>query len=315
MTEASSPSPLTTELVVRGPGIDEARFAVDGRMHVGRTCPGVDEAHRLLLPGEGISRDHCHVVLDPGTASAVLVDTSTNGTRVNGVQVERSSSVMLGDGDRIGIGPYELEFSSAIYRRSTPAGGASATVRLIAQTRMSVVCGDLVDYTGLAAAAGGTALFEAMHSIFDELRIVLTEHRGTLYDYVGDALLAVWEHDIFPDAVRRAVAFARAADARVREITPGLPLRRPDGSPLSMGWAVNAGELASSVYTGSLQGLVGDAVNIGFRLASLAGRDGRASILVAEDAYAELGDEPGAPEPVALAVKGREAPVMVWALR
>jgi adenylate cyclase len=298
-------------LVLRGPGIPGTRVAVDGRMHLGRTCPGVDDAHRLLLAGDGISRDHCHVVLDPGVPRAVLVDTSTNGTRVNGVQVERSSPVTLCDGDRIGIGPYEIDFHSALYRRAMVAQAESQTVRLIAQTRMAVVCGDLVDYTGLAALHGGTALFEAMQAIFDELRVVLTEHRGTLYDYVGDALLAVWEQDIFPDAMSRAIGFARAADARVTALAPRLGLRRPDGSPLRMGWAVTAGEVASSVYTGSLQGLVGDAVNIGFRLASLAARDGRAAILVADDAYAEVGAQEGAPPAVALTVKGREQPVMV----
>ncbi|HEV7678439.1 MAG TPA: adenylate/guanylate cyclase domain-containing protein [Candidatus Dormibacteraeota bacterium] len=307
-----------TALLVRATGAgaagdaEERRVAISERIDIGRTCQGVDEAHRLLLQGERVSRNHCHILLLSDVQRAVLVDTSTNGTRVNGAYVERSVPVPLQGGDRLSIGDYELEFVSRRYLgASTPADESSLTVRLIENTRMCVVCGDLVDYTGLSGMHGGTAMFEAMHVLFDELRTVLAAQRGTLYDYVGDALLAVWEHDVFPDAVRRAVAFTRAADERVTAVAPSLKLRRPDGSPLRMGWAVTVGDVASSTYTGSLQGLVGDAVNIGFRLAGLAGRDGRSAILVTEEAYAELQESEPAEAPTPLQVKGRDAPVVV----
>jgi class 3 adenylate cyclase len=304
-----------TALLVRATkaaSAEATRVAVRGRrIDIGRTCQGVDEEHRLLLDGERVSRSHCHILLQYETARAVLIDTSTNGTRVNGAFVERSAPVPLQSGDRLSIGEYELEFVSSRYVTVPPDEDESLTMRLIENTRMCVVCGDLVDYTGLSGMHGGTAMFEAMHVIFDELRMVLTAQRGTLYDYVGDALLAVWEHEVFPDAVRRAVAFTRAADERVTAVAPSLKLRRPDGSPLRMGWAVTVGDVASSTYTGSLQGLVGDAVNIGFRLAGLAGRDGRSAILVTEEAYAELQDNEPAMPPTPLQVKGRDAPVVV----
>ena len=286
-------------------------IVIPDRLYIGRTCAGIDEEHRLLLTGDGISRDHCHIVLEPKIPRAVVVDTSTNGLRVNGVAVERAAPVTICHGDRLTLGRFVIDFVSTLYRTRPPRESARSTKRVIAETRMCVVCGDLVDYTGLTGLFGGSAVFSAMHAIFDELRVVLRAHQGTLYDYVGDALLAVWEHNVFPDAVYRAVGFARAADACVTAIAPQLELKRPDGSPLCMGWAVTVGDVASSVYTRSLQGLVGDAVNIGFRLAGLAGRDGRSSILVTADAYGELEVATPAEPPLALLVKGRDAPVVV----
>ena len=298
-------------LVVRAPASEPLRVAIAGRLYLGRTCAGIEEAHRLLLTGEGISRDHCHIVLDPQIPRAVVVDTSTNGVRVNGVAIERSVPVTICHGDRLSVGRYQLDFDAAAYVTDRAGDTARSTKRLIAETRMCVVCGDLVDYTGLTGLFGGQALFGAMQAIFDELRVILREHQGTLYDYVGDALLAVWEHGVFPDAVHRAVAFARDADRCVTEMAPQLELRRPDGSPLRMGWAVTVGVVASSSYTGTLQGLVGDAVNIGFRLAGLAGRDGRPAILVTADAFGELDGDVQAEPPLELVVKGREFPVVV----
>jgi class 3 adenylate cyclase len=301
--------------VVRAPASKPVRVAIAGRLYIGRTCAGIDEPRRLLLAGEGISRDHCHIVLDPHIPRAVVVDTSTNGVRVNGVSIERSVPVTICHGDRLTVGRYQLDFDAAAYLTAPPQGGAArSTDRLIAETRMCVVCGDLVDYTGLTGLFGGQALFGAMHAIFDELRVVLRAHQGTLYDYVGDALLAVWEHGVFPDAVHRAVGFARAADRCVTAMAPQLELRRPDGSPLCMGWAVTVGVVASSSYTGTLQGLVGDAVNIGFRLAGLAGRDGRPAILVTADAFGELDGDVRAEPPLALVVRGRDSPVVVHPL-
>ena len=55
-----------------------------------------------------VSRKHARIVLTEDRAKAYIQDTGgANGTRLNGVQVERL--VVLSDGDTIGVGDVELQ--------------------------------------------------------------------------------------------------------------------------------------------------------------------------------------------------------------
>jgi adenylate cyclase len=297
-------------LLVSDAGGAMRTVAVWERLFIGRACYGIDDAHRLVVEGPNISRDHCQVRLDAVRQCATLVDTSTNGTRLNGVLVERSVPVALKDGDVISVGPWRLELRTASYRGAAPKDG-NLTVREIDEKRACVVCGDLVEYTTLTERHGGPAVFAAMHELFDRLRVLLRQHNGTLYDYVGDAFLAIWEEDASPGAGARGLAFAIAAAAEIEAVAPTLDLRAHDGGPLSMGWAVTYGPVAMSSYAGALAGLLGDPVNVGFRLASMAGRQGRSKVLVAEDAVAAGAVRFGLGPPEVVTVKGRLAPVTI----
>lgn len=305
-TEVGSPRPAEVTLVVVGGGV-ERTVPVWDRLFLGRTCQGIDEAHRLLLTGDNISRDHCQILLDAGGQGATLVDTSTNGTRLNGMLIERSVPVPLGDGDVVAVGTWSLTLRTAT--PSTAGFDPNLTMRQIDEGRVCVVCGDLLDYTTLTEQHGGQAVFAAMHVLFDRLRALLRVHYGTLYDYVGDAFLAMWEEEVMPDAAQRGVAFAVAATAEIAAVAPTLSLRGLDGGPLRMGWAVSYGTVARSAYAGSLAGLLGDAVNTGFRLASLAGRHGYSPVLVTEEAVAAGVSLPGLLAPEVVTVKGKAEPV------
>lgn len=120
----------------------------------------------------------------------------------------------------------------------------------------------------------------SLHTLWQRLGEVLRAHRGTLSYYAGDALFAVWELGRFPDAAELAIDFALAANGLVEESAPELPLRGPDGSPIHMGWGVVQGMVALAAMTRSADAVIGDATNVAFRLAGVAGRDGRAAVMV-----------------------------------
>jgi hypothetical protein len=72
-----------------------------------------------------------------------------------------------------------------------------------------------------------------------------------------------------------------------------------------MGWGVAVGTAALSALAGSRLAILGDATNVAFQLATVAGRDGRDTVVVSgrvEEALREQ-FEFGAPEE--LMVKGR----------
>ncbi len=274
---------------------------------MGRECPGVDEAHRILLGDDlAVSRNHLEIRVDANESRAMVVDTSSNGSRINGVRIERSVAVPLNDGDLIQVGNWKLAFRSAratVTRGSEHAAGA--TVSVGAPTTMAMVVGDLINFSTVSEQADHEVLARDVNTLYSELRKLLSKHRGTLVDYVGDAFFASWELEVDPEAPDHALSFVVEAADEVATVTAGFELRYADGSPLRMGWAVTIGSVVMRLMPGAVVMALGDMVNVGFRIASIAGREGRASIL-ATDAIRQASRGPfefGEPETVP--VKGR----------
>jgi adenylate cyclase len=272
----------------------------------------VDEAHRILLGEDlAVSRNHLEIRVDPDSNQAVVVDTSSNGSRINGVRIERSVAVPLNDGDQVQVGGRVLGFRTAraVVRGSEHAG---ATVSVGAPTTMAMVTGDLINFSTVSEQADHEVLARDVNTLYSELRKLLARHRGTLIDYVGDAFFASWEFDVDPGAADNALGFALDAADLVAATTAGFELRYEDGSPLRMGWAVTMGSVVMRLMPGAVVMALGDIVNVGFRIASISGREGRPSILAtdlvretAKGAY-QFG------EPETVPVKGRVGTVTIY---
>lgn len=292
----------------------ETSVGIPDRLFVGRECLGVDERHRLLIDDFSVSRHHLEIRLDPAIDHAYVVDTSTNGTRLNGTRIERAVPVQLRPGDRLTVGNRELEFRSDRFR-AVPAADQSGTVRAVTRVQLAMVAGDVHAYSTISQYTEEDVLLESIGTLYGALRSDLGAQRGTLNNYVGDAFFAIWEVDAMPDAARRAARFAVDAVETVRTIAPTLPLRDAAGKPVTMGWGVVLGRAAMSSFPGSHVTVLGDATNLAFRLSGLAGRDGRAPVLVTEPIREQLGEGYTVDLPTAVEVKGRTGSETVYGLR
>jgi class 3 adenylate cyclase len=226
--------------------------------------------------------------------------------------VERGELIAIGDGDSIDVGGRELVFHLAA-PASAIDGGLRATTLRVGVVNMVIVVADVVGYTALTETYGGHDVAAISDEIFAALNQLLPQHGGTVVNYIGDAILAGWDVDRDPTAAERAVRYALAGHALVAERAAGLALRAPDGEPLKLGWAVTLGEAASGRPSATRQTVHGDAVNLAFRLAGLAARDGRAPVLVSEDAAALAPAAASYGAPQELRVKGRAAAARVVA--
>jgi adenylate cyclase len=275
------PVPIPGVLVIAPDVAEERSIPVYDRLVVGRECAGVDEQHRLLIDDPAISRTHLELRLDFGRDQAWLTDLSRNGTRVNGQRIERSVPVRIMPGDRVRVGGVDLQFRSRQF--TAPADdGAFETLRHINVADMVMVVGDVKAFSSIAEYTDDLVLLENIDRLYAELRRILSRHRGTLSNYVGDAFFATWEVAADPDAALAAVAFAVEAAETVPQIAAGLELRDPDGGPLRMGWGVASGPAAVSMLTGMLVSVLGDATNVAFRLSGVAGRDDYCDVLVTD---------------------------------
>ena len=296
-------------MLVIAPDLAEERSTpVYDWIAVGRECAGVDEQHRLLIDDPAISRTHLELRLDFDRDQAWLTDCSTNGTRLNGQRIERSMPVRIMPGDRVRLGSAELQFRSRRFAAMSGTG-ALETVRQIAVADMVMAVGDIVAFSSIAEYTDDRVLLENIDHLYAELRQILSRHRGTLSNYVGDAFFATWEAAAVPDATRAAVAFAVEAAEIVPRIAAGLDLRDPAGETVRMGWGVACGPAAVSLLTGMLVSVLGDTTNVAFRLSGIAGRDGRPDVLVTDAVHRATATNFAFTTPSAIRVKGRNQAV------
>ena len=266
--------------LVVAPGTPDERVVhIPGRIVVGRG--GADEPGRVAIDNPEVSRNHLEIRLDPDQDKAFVVDMSTNGTRLNGSRIERAQSVLLAPGDRLTVGPVTLEFRSDAYS-GDDAQDRGQTVRVSARSHLVMAVGDIAGYSTITQVTDSDLVAEALETVYGSLRVLLTQHRGRLADYAGDAMFVVWDTEDLHAAAERAVAFTLDAVERVAELAPSLPIRDPDGQPIRLGWAVVEGTASVGSLTGALIAVVGDATNLAFRLSGLSGRDGRPAVIVTD---------------------------------
>jgi adenylate cyclase len=266
----------------------EKSVPIFDQLFVGRECAGIDEQRRLVISDPNISRNHFEIRLDVATDRAFLIDTSTNGTLLNGMPLERAVPVPIKSNDRISIGDVMLVFRSDRFNAALITNTNPTQTRIFEESMVMVV-GDITNYSTISEVTDNRVIAESLNYLWQELGRVLRAHRGTLNHYAGDALYAVWAVRTIPEANELAIDFALAANERVQELAPTLPLRGPDGSPIRMGWGVVQGKAALAAMTRTVTAVIGDATNVAFRLAGIAGRAGRPAVMVSAGVHGVVG--------------------------
>jgi adenylate cyclase len=174
---------------------------------------------------------------------------------------------------------------------------------------------DVVGSTPVAERLGPLAVHRFLDRIFQIASDPVDDHAGEVFQYVGDEMVVTWTLAEGRVAARPlacyfaiAAALARAAPAFEREFGAAPKLRA----------ALHAGEVVTGEVGGSRRAIVyhGDVMNTTSRIENATRALGR-PFLVSEDALRRMeGTEKYAPEDLGpQALRGREAPVRVYAVR
>ncbi len=163
---------------------------------------------------------------------------------------------------------------------------------------VTVLFCDLVGSTALGESTDPEALRARMRRYFEDLRVILERHGGTVEKFVGDAVMAVFGIPVsHEDDALRAVRAASEMSAAIAE--HGLEARI----------GVNTGEVVVGGEGDTL--VTGDAVNVAARLEQAAGAGealiGAETRLLVRDAVRVEAVEP-------LALKGKSEPVQAYRL-
>lgn len=181
--------------------------------------------------------------------------------------------------------------------------------------QVSVLFSDLRGFTTLSERTPVEEIAARLDEYFDAMTRAIFAERGTVNDFVGDAVMAVFGAPLDDDrhalrAVRSALAMTEAlAGLNRRWAASGIP-------ELRMGIGLHTG----TVFAGDVGGrervkytVVGDAVNVASRVEGLT-KDLGAAILLTEETLRAAGGAVVAKERGVVAVKGRAEPVRVWEL-
>lgn len=238
---------------------------------------------------------------------------SFNGSYLNGSRV--TAARPLQDGDVISLAEHEFKFKQdggAVVDDIEELGGS--TIALIRSTPVIILVSDIMGYTTMSEAMEADDLAQVIGSWYSDVETIISKEGGTVDKFIGDCVLAYWtkvDEDTIKSALRTAAALFDSCN-RIYDLH--TEIFDNIGRRFDIGLALHSGKVA---YGGLSQGestLVGDPVNLTFRLESLTRELQQAALLSGD--FARL-IPPGYVETSNMGVhkvKGRAQGVEVYAL-
>jgi adenylate cyclase len=174
------------------------------------------------------------------------------------------------------------------------------------------------DIAGLTTICEGTApsdVLSLLSEYFERMVSIIVEEEGTMLEFIGDAILAIWNA---PSTVEDHASRAVTATLRMQEDLEHLRSKWKEEEKPNI--RIRVGLHSSKVFVGNLgskmrmkYGVLGDGVNLASRLEELNKRYGTESMASEEVVNREGMKESYVLRPIDLVVvKGRKAPTRVY---
>ena len=171
---------------------------------------------------------------------------------------------------------------------------------------MTILFTDIRGFTNFSENKDPKEVMNILNEAMNLQAEIVSEFSGDIDKFVGDELMALFEGE---DMVFRAAKCAERIINSMKE-----KFRDPERT-LHVGIGINTGEMISgNMGSGDRMDrtVIGDTVNLGARLCSIAGKD---VIVLSEYSYVFIKDRIVAKEHDPIRVKGKEKPVKIFTLR
>jgi len=300
----------TSLSLLDGKGSVVATWPLTGKktFRIGRT-----NTNDIVLDNSWVSRQHAMLQIEEnGTVNAIDMG-SANGTLVNGHRIYTPTPLRSGDLIQIG-GKSTLTFlqNYHVEAPTNPIDDAEMTVAFITKTKVTVLICDIRKFTSLSERIGDQKISDIIKAWSNQTNAIVQTHGGRVDKFIGDAVMALWVGGESPShMVHQALTCAgqiAAMTTKLGEKIGNLPW------PLAIGAAVNTGEAVIGnigVDGNRDHTVIGDAVNVAFRLEGLTSTLGK-DFLVGNETAAML-DQNLLPTyfiPCEYQVKGKSLPVL-----
>jgi class 3 adenylate cyclase len=180
--------------------------------------------------------------------------------------------------------------------------------------RVSLLLSDLRGFTPLTEGLPPERVVQLLNSYLGAMTDVILSHQGTVDEFVGDAILALFGAPLErPDDAHRAVACAIEMQAALQALNRR---NEAEGLPrLEMGIAIHTGEVVVGNIGSERRtkyGVVGSAVNRAGRIESFTVGG---QVLISEATLAEAGPGVKVGARISIDAKGTRDPIVVYDLR
>lgn len=152
---------------------------------------------------------------------------------------------------------------------------------------VTVVFADMVRFTSFSESTDTENVVSVLNRHFEVFNCIITYYGGHVDKYIGDALMAVFNHPVEDEAHARHAAEAGLAMAMACQ---RLGILRTDGEPISFRIGMNCGQ-AIVCNIGAARRLeytvVGDTVNVASRMVGVGDGD---ELVMSHETYSRLGE-------------------------
>ena len=235
----------------------------------------------LVIGDPGVSR--CHAMIRKQEDGFWFFDLgSFNGSYLNGSRVTASRKLVTGD--VLAFAGFQVRFEQE--RSDSDLGDEGdfgvSTVALIRSTPVIMLVSDVKGFTSLSEKIPLDDLAQIIGGWYASCETIMAKHGATVDKFIGDCVLSYWT-EVGPDQRMAALRAARdMMDACASTFESRRDLFKEVDADFASGLALHLGEVA---YGGMSQGeftLLGDPVNLTFRMESLT-RDVGHSVVTSGD--------------------------------
>jgi len=268
----------------------------------------------ITLPYSWVSRKHAMIQREENGRFNLIDLGSSNGTFINGRKIH--TPVTLQNGDCIGIGSTRLLFhqDATPTRPSTTPGPDldEMTVAFVQKQIITILICDIHDFTKLSETMGDQWVSQLLQHWTGRVSKLVNKHDGIVDKFIGDAVMALWAGPNLRDNIHQALKTAIA----INVFTSNLGKKVPDLPwPLQIGAALNTGEamLGNLAQDGqSNYTVIGDVVNVAFRLENMTNRQEDLDLVMGCDAAVHLVEPETFFKKYSFRVKGKQEAVEAY---
>ena len=243
----------------------------------------------LILDIPNVSR--FHAVFTASSSGVVLSDLSSkNGTFVNGRRITAPTG--LDSGDVIDIGParisVQMHFGSKPFE-SEAILQATEIDHSMTTGIVTVFVADICNYTRLSETLPASDIADMLNRWFDCASEIIEKHNGEVDKYIGDCVMALWRgsdadaRNMASQAVRAGIALRDAT----QKLSSSHFWQHQDAFQWGCRISLNTGDaLIGTVGKRGVQDftVLGDAVNVAFRLDKIGSKHGLDFLLTSSTA-------------------------------
>ena len=218
-----------------------------------------------------------HAVFSASASGVVLSDLSSmNGTFVNGYRITTPVDISSGDVVAIGDTKFHVKLTLGESSDGDPSHGRTQTAQLKAVV-VTVLVVDVCGYTKLSEALPPNDVANMMHHWFQVVSDIVNEYGGEVDKYIGDCVMALWRETASHagESAKKAIEAGKKIKAVTEKLSTDGQWEHHERYPWTCRVALNTGEALMGMVGGGGRRdftVLGDTVNVAFRLEGVAGK-------------------------------------------